>query len=208
VKQKLSCPCGSVFTVNFDEEMDIDANPSLFTQIMDGSFLNFTCANCGKKHKPEFPFFLSWPLKKIRFEVLPELDRGEYARRKKDPAHTETIIGYHELADRLAVLNDELEPVVIEALKYYLLVRAEETYPELKISAWYHKVEKDSEGKNACIEFHLHGIKPDEIAVSRIPWDLYQKNLDEYRKKPRSELFSSLKRRTYLSVNNMVERLL
>ena len=204
MKQKISCLCGSAFTVDVDEECDLDKNPELYRQIMNGTFLNFTCSECGKKHKPEFPLIVLWPQKKLRIEVLPELERGEFIRRKKDPPHTETIIGYPELADRLAVIRDGLEPVAIEALKYFLLVRAEESYPDLRISAWYHCIKSDSEGNGEYIEFHLHGIKADEVAISKIPWRLYEKNLADFRKKPKSELFTSLRLRTYLSVANMI----
>jgi len=205
LREKISCPCGTVFTVDVDEEIDLDKAPELLDHIMDGSFLNFTCSGCGKKHKPEFPLTVAWPSKKLRMEVLPELSRGEFFRRKKDPPHTETIIGYPELADRLALIRDGLEPMAIEALKYYLLVRADETYPNLNISVWYHGIAPDGEGNPEYIEFHLHGIRADEVAVSRIPWSLYVKNLEEYRKKPRRELYTSLRVRSYLSVNNMVK---
>jgi len=204
MKEKISCPCGNVFTVDVDEKIDLDAVPGLLDQIMDGTFLNFTCSNCGKKHKPEFPLAVTWEARKLRMEVLPELSRGEFFRRKKDAPHTETIIGYPELADRLAVIRDGLEPMAIEALKYYMLVRADEAYPDLKISAWYHGIGADEAGNPQCVEIHLHGIKADEVGVSRIPWELYEKNCAEYKKNPRSKLFGSLRRGTYLSVNNMI----
>ena len=202
MKQKITCPCGVVFSADVDEEINLDQDPQCIDRIMDGSFMNFICPGCGKKHKPEFPLIVVWPGKNIKIEVLGELDRGEFYRRKKDPPGTETIIGYPELADRLAVIRDGLEPVAVEALKYYLLLKAEETYPDLQISAWYHSPESNS-GKSESIEFHLHGIRPDEIAVSRMPWSLYEKTLAEYRKNPRQELFSSLRTRSYLSVQNM-----
>jgi len=204
MKQKISCPCGNVITADIDEEIDIGKNPGTLDSILNGTFLNFICPGCGKKHKPEFPVVMLWPDKNLRIEVLPELERGAYARRKKDTPHTETIIGYPELADRLQVYRDGLEPVVIEALKYYLLERAAETWPDLKISVWYHGIASDEGNGTQSIEFHLHGIKPDEVAVSRIPWNLYEKNLMDFKKKPRGELFKSLRLRTYLSVNNMI----
>ena len=204
MKQKISCPCGNILTVDIDDIINLDNNPELLSRILDGTFLNFSCSGCGKKHKPEFPLIVEWPEKKLRMEVLPELDRGEFMRRKKDPPRTETIISYPELSDRLAVIHDGLEPVVTEALKYYLLAHAAQTYPELKISAWYHCSVSSGPEDSRFIEFHLHGIKKDEVAVSSIPWNLYEKNLAEYKRKPRSELFSSLRVRTYLSVNNMI----
>jgi hypothetical protein len=200
MKQKITCPCGSSFSVEVEEEINLDLNPETLDQIMDGSFLNFNCPDCGKKHKPEFKIFLDWPSKKIKLEALPELDRGGFYRRKKDTPGTETVIGYPELADRLSVIRDGLEPVAIESLKYYLLLKAEENYPDQEMSVWYHG--KDL-GQSECIEFHIQGIKEDEVAVSRIPLALYEKTLADYKKHPRQELFSSLRTRSYLSVLNM-----
>jgi hypothetical protein len=191
--------------VEAPEEIDLSKENEYIDKIMDGSFMNYYCPGCGKKHKPEFPITLFWPEKHIRLEVLPELDRGEFYRRKKDPPlpkapglDSETVIGYPELSDRVAVIRDGLEPVVIEALKYYLLLKAEETYSNLEISAWY-------QGKGPeSIEFHLHGIRADEVAVSRVPLGVYEKSLGDYKKHPRSEIFTSLRIRSYVSVQNVM----
>jgi hypothetical protein len=90
-----------------------------------------------------------------------------------------------------------LEPVVIEALKSYLLAKAEETYPDKEINAWY--IGKTSKG----IEFHLDGIKKDEVAVMVVPHDIYGKTLADYKKRPKNEIFSSMRCRSYLSVQNL-----
>jgi len=200
MEHNIDCPCGRTFPVQPMEKIDLDLNPEYIDTICNGSFMSFICPACGKNHKPEYPVILLWPSKKLKFEVLPELDRGEFYRRKKENSGFETIISYAELADRLAVIRDGLEPVAIEALKYYLLVKAEETYPDLDISAWYY--EKGSDG----IEFHLHGIKANEVAVMRVPQELYDKTLAEFRKSPGKEIYASLRKMTYLSVQNMFSR--
>jgi hypothetical protein len=182
------------------EKIDLDVNPENIGMICDGSFMSFICPGCGKKHKPEFPVILLWPSQKLKFEVLPELSRGEFYRRKKENTGFETIISYAELADRVAVIRDGLEPVVIEALKYYLLLKAEETYPGLDISAWYHGNSLED------IEFHLQGIKADEVAVMRVPRNLYDKTLEEFRRHPKKEIYVSLRKMSYLSVQNMFSR--
>jgi hypothetical protein len=140
---------------------------------------------------------------------LPELDRGEFYRRNKDKSFKdksfdksfdksyETIIGYPELADRIIVIKDDLEPVVIETLKSYLLAKAEETYPDKDINAWY--IGKTPKG----IEFHLDGIKQDEVAVMIVPYEIYEKTQADYKKHPKNEIFTSLRHRTYLSVQNL-----
>ncbi|MDR1099336.1 MAG: CpXC domain-containing protein [Treponema sp.] len=198
MNQKISCLCDNSFSVEFPGEIDLDQRPEYLNEIMDGSFMNYTCPSCGKKHKPELPLIILWPSRKTRLEILPELERGEFYRRKKDPPGTETLIGYPEMADRLALIRDGLEPAVVEALKYYLLLKAEENYPDSNISAWYQAKGPES------IEFHLHGIHEGEVAVSRVPLAVYEKTLDDFHKHPRSEIYRSLRYRSYLSVQNML----
>jgi len=208
VKRKISCFCDNSFEAEIPEEIDLDSNGACFDEIQNGTFMNFTCPSCGKKHKPEFPLSVLWPSKKLRFEVFPELDRGEFYRRKKAPERKkpysggiyaeETIIGYPELADRLAVIRDGFDPVAVEAIKYFLHLKAEEQYPEDEIDIWYYGHSNDT------LEFHIHGIRKDEVAVMKVPLSLYQKTLDDYKKHPKNEVFSSLRVRTYLSVKNMM----
>jgi hypothetical protein len=207
--QKIPCFCENTLTVDIPQEIDLDAKSEYLDQIFNGTFLNFTCPGCGKKHKPEFPITVLWAGKKVSFEVLPELDRGEFYRRKKEKAprsllKKETIIGYPELADRLMALRDGLEPVAIEAIKYYLYLKAEESYPDDEIEIWYSGLSGDLPDPAAVLEFHLHGIKKDEIAVTKIPQSLYQKTLEDYKKHPKSEIFTSLRVQSYLSVKNMM----
>ncbi|MDR2435399.1 MAG: CpXC domain-containing protein [Treponema sp.] len=198
MKQNITCPCGRGFSVVAEEAIDLDASPEYIGKITDGSFMSFTCPGCGKTHKPEFPVRLLWPSQKITLEVLPELDRGEFYRRKTVEPGVETVIGYPELADRIAVIRDGLEPAAIETLKYYLLLKAEENYPEQEIRIWY-------QGKNAGgVEFHLHGIKAGEVAITRVPISVYEKTLADFRERPGAEVFTSLRTRSYLSVQNML----
>ncbi|MDR2757892.1 MAG: CpXC domain-containing protein [Spirochaetaceae bacterium] len=198
MKHKIPCFCDNTFSVEVPDEIDLDIQDEYINKIMDGSFMNFFCTNCGKKHKPEFPITILWPSRNLRLEVIPELDRGEFYRRKKDQEQKETVIGYPELSDRIAVYRDRLEPAVIEALKYYLFLKAEETNPDMEISIWYQNKGPDS------LEFHIHGLKTDEIAVTRLPLDLYEKTNRDYKANPRGELFSSLRWRSYLSIQNML----
>jgi hypothetical protein len=196
MKRNIACPCGKTFAVETRDEIDLDAEGEEIERITEGSFMNFICPGCGKIHKPEFPCFFRWPSKKTAVEFLPELDRGGFYRRKKDPPGTETVIGYMELADRIAVLRDGLEPAAIEAIKYFLLLKAEESCEGAEISAWY-----QGRGPDA-IEFHLYGIKAGEVAVSRIPLQIYEKTLADYEKHPKGAVFAALRIRSYLSVQN------
>jgi len=206
VRRKIPCYCDNAFEVDIPDEIDLDGSTEYFDQIQNGTFLNFTCPACNKKHKPEFPLFVFWPSKKLRFEVFPEMERGEFYRRKKAPEEKgphkmETIIGYPELADRLAVIKDGFEPVAVEAIKYFLHVKAEEQYPDDELDIWYYSAPGDS-ADSGFLQFHIHGIRKDEVAVMKIPLSLYEKTLSDYKKHPKGDTFSALKVRTYLSVKN------
>jgi hypothetical protein len=206
VKRKIPCFCDNTFTVDAPEEIDLDLRPEYLDEIMAGTFMNFTCGNCGKVHKPEFPLRVRWPSHKAIMEVLPEQDRMGFYRKKADnptkfPPEEETIetvIGYGELAERLAVIRDGLEAMTVEALKYYFLAKAEETNPDSDISIWYQKRGTDS------LEFHIHGLKEGEVAVTRVPLEVYEKSRDNYIRHPKSEPFASLRFHTYLSVQNLL----
>ncbi|MCL2208611.1 MAG: CpXC domain-containing protein [Treponema sp.] len=198
MKHDLSCQCGKIFQVVIEEEVNLDENPTSLNSILDGSFMSFICPACKKKHKPEFRILLIWKSKNLKLEVLPEMDRGEFYRRKKEDIPYETVIGFPEMSDRISVLKDDLEPVIIEALKSCLLAKAEENYPSRETNIWYR-------GKGpAGIEFHLDGIRAGEVAVMRVPDDLYKKMSNNYIKHPKSEPFSLLRVRSYMSVQNIL----
>jgi hypothetical protein len=198
MKHTIPCFCDNTFSVEVPDEIDLDIQEEYLDKIMNGSFMNFICTSCGKKHKPEFPILITWSSRNLRLEVIPEVERGEFYRRKKDKEPKETVIGYPELSERIAVYRDRLEPAVIEALKYYLFLKAEETNPDAEMSIWYQRQEPDA------LEFHIHGLKADEVAVTRLPIDIYEKTYRDYKTNPRGELFSSLRHGSYLSVQNMM----
>jgi hypothetical protein len=198
MKRKITCLCESAFDIDVPEKVDLDADPGSLDAIMDGTFLSYTCPVCGKIHKPEFPITIYWSSKNLTLEVLPETERGAYYRKKKDTPGNLVIISFPEMADRLGVIRDGLEPIVVEALKYYILAKAQENYPDREISMWYQQ-----RGPGG-LEFHLHGIREGEMAVTRIPLDLYEKKLADYKKNPRSDLFASLKVRSYISIQNLM----
>ena len=201
MKQRLTCFCDNTLDIDVPDDIDLDSDPRFFDEIQNGTFLNFTCESCGKNHKPEFPLSVLWPSKKMYFEVFPEQERGDFYRRKKNPPKkskltTETIIGYPELAERLLVIRNDLDPVIVEAIKYFLFIKAEEKYPDGEMEIWYF-------GSNSeTLEFHIHGIRENEVAVMKVPFSLYEKTLRDYRKNRKDALFTALRVKTYLSVKN------
>ena len=200
MKHKIPCFCDNTFVVEVPEEINLDTDPQYIEDILAGNFMNFPCGSCGKKHKPEFPLTINWPSKNLSLTVLPELERGSFYREKpkKDEVPKETVISYPEMAERIAALKDGLVTEAVEAIKYYLFVKADETYPEEDISVWYH-------GKNEnSLEFHIHGIKDNEVAVTKVPVSLYDKTLEDWRTNPKEEPFPSLREKGYCSIQNML----
>ncbi|MDR0709904.1 MAG: CpXC domain-containing protein [Spirochaetaceae bacterium] len=209
MKRKIPCLCENTFTVEVPEEIDLDKDPQYLDEIENGSFMNFNCSICGKLYKPEFPLIVLWPGRNLRLEVIPEQERMGFYHRKKEKEKddkTEVVIGYIELADRLAVIRDGLEPAVIESLKYYLYLKAGETNPENEVNIWYHGKSADAVSGtiNAALEFHIQGLKENSMALTRLPFSLYEKTAEDYKKHPRGELFVSLRHKNYLSVQNMM----
>ena len=201
MKRKITCLCESVFEVDVPDEIDLDQTPAYMEEIQNGSFLNFICPGCAKKHKPEFPLIVYWPLKNLKLEVFPELDRGEFYRRKVQPVNEssyklETIISFPEMAERLAVIKDGFEPLPIEAIKYQLGLKAEEQYPDAEMEVQYYGSDKNS------IEFHIYGIKEDQSAVVKVPLSMYKKTLEDYTANPKKEIFAILRVNSYLSYKN------
>ena len=199
--QKITCFCDNTFSADIPEEVNLDADSKRLDEILNGTFLNFVCPGCGKKHKPEFYMKIVWPSKKTEFEVFSELNRGEFYRRKKEVPGSalkkEVVIGYPELAERLLVHKDNLEPIAIEAIKYFLYLKAEEKYPDQELNIWYIGITKEK-----TIEFHIHGIREDEVAVMKVPFSLYEKYSGDFKKNPKSEMFNALRVRSYISVKN------
>ncbi|MCL2472766.1 MAG: CpXC domain-containing protein, partial [Treponema sp.] len=68
MKQKIPCFCDNNFEVEVPEEINLDSDPKYLEEILDGTFMNFICPSCGKKHKPEFKLSILWPSKELHFE--------------------------------------------------------------------------------------------------------------------------------------------
>ncbi|MDR2731353.1 MAG: CpXC domain-containing protein [Treponema sp.] len=197
MNRNINCPCGKNFIIEAAVEFDLDAVPDTIKRICDGTFMSFDCPLCGKKQKPEYNITLLWKSKNYRFEILTELERAGFYHRKRKSIGIETIIGYREMADRIGVINDGLEPLAVETLKFYSLAKAGETYPDFNISAWYQG--SDSQ----FVKFYLDGIKEGEVALMNIPRAVYDKTLIDIRKHPKDEIYTSLRCRSYLSVQNV-----
>lgn len=198
--RKLTCHCEQVFNVDIPEVVNLDSNPEIIGQICDGSFLTCICPACNAVLHTDLETRFEWPSKKTTIVLIPEIDRFSFLSGNihaiKDAS---VVIGYPELADRIAVLTANLAPLAIESVKYHLAVKARETNPDAKLTILFEKL-----NENKDLEFHIHGLKKDEVAVTVIPLRIYQSIKDDSEKNPDSEPYSSLQNGSYLSIQNIL----
>jgi len=198
MKINITCPCGNNIPFEYNEVIDLDSDPIILETIFNGTFMSVKCPSCFKNHKPELRITLNWKSKNYNLLVIPELERGDFYLNKKEAANTETVISFPEMAERLTVIKDKLEPVVIETIKSYILAKAEDNYPDIDINVWYYCIGPSG------LEFHLDGIRQNEVAIMIITHEMYNNTLQEYKKQPKKSIFTSLRVRSYLSVQNLL----
>ncbi len=197
--RKITCHCEQVFSVDLPETVNLDEKPEIIEDIADGSFLTCICPACGAALHTDLQTDVIWPSKDASIRLVPELERFSYVTgKKKAPRGFQIVIGYPELADRVAALCAGLDPLAVEAIKYRLLEKARETPFEKEPEVYFEKI-TDS----GSLEFHVFGLKKDEVAVTHVPFSLYEKVKRQAEENPRDELFSALKNGAYISVQNI-----
>ncbi|HUX19757.1 MAG TPA: CpXC domain-containing protein [Spirochaetia bacterium] len=195
-KRKIPCFCDNEIEVEFPETVDLQANPEKVQEILDGSFMSFRCDSCGKILKPEFEVRIVDKSKGLEIYLLPEMERGSFARGKAKYTITDTtngriVIGYPELVEKIKLSRDGLDDRVLEVLKFYLLEKMEAADT---VRAYYFAGTDDS------IEFHIYGAREDQVGVSKVPLRIYEKIAAEIEKKSSEDPFSSILEPPYVSV--------
>jgi hypothetical protein len=131
--------------------------------------------------------------------LLPELDRLSFVSKRTEVEESlSVVIGYPELADRVAVLGSGLDPLSVETLKYHLILKARESATG-EVEIFFEK-----RNENGDLEFHIHGLKEGEIAITHIPYSLYESIHTEVAAHPEDEPQSCLAVGPYISVHNIL----
>ena len=211
--QKITCKCDCSFDVEYEKTIDLDARSAVTEEIKKGAFLSFTCPSCRSKVNIELETEFVWKSKKTTLLFVPEKKRmeclafcagavridaennkkvkTEFLKKGQTP-----IIGYPELADRIAVLDSGLDPEIIEAVKFFLLDNGKDIKGK-RIQILFEKLEGEA------IEFHVHGLREKEVAVMRVPLSLYQSVETDRKAKKQKEVFQALWLGPYLSYKNI-----
>lgn len=211
---KIYCPCDKSFDIEHSGNVNLDKNPELIRKIADGSFLTFQCPQCGRSIRSELKTRIEWQSKKNILLFVPESDRiaclsscaglkqvdlvtnkeekTSYVKPDETP-----VIGYAELAERIAVLQANLEPQAIEVLKFFVLDSGKDINKK-KLKLIFHSIEND------IFEFYVHGLKADEVAVMHVPCRLYNSILNDIKQKKKQEVFTAVYLGNYLSYQNIL----
>lgn len=210
---KIWCPCDKNFDVEHSSVINLDTEPEIIGKINDGSFLTFKCPHCGRAVRSEIKTRIEWPSKKNILLFVPEADRiaclsssaglkqidlstnkeekSPYVKKDEIP-----VIGYAELAERIAVLQAGLDPQAIEVLKFFVLDSGKDIKGK-KIKLFFHSVE------NEMLELYVYGLKPDEVAVMPIPKRLYDSIIGDIQSEKKQEVFKAVYLGNYLSYQNI-----
>ncbi len=198
--RKITCPCEQVFKAEIPETVNLDNDKDALDKIIKGTILSCICPSCNAELNLDLPLTVSWPSRRTTIHMVPEIERlslisGKTAMKK----NTEYVVGYAELVDRVSVLRDNLEPVVVESIKLRLLEKARESVTSDRPVILYEKNTPDND-----LEFHIHGLRENEVAVTRIPRHLYDSVLEHYQSNPEQEDYTALRNGGYLSVRNIL----
>lgn len=165
-KHTFTCFCDFPITMEVPDEIDLRENPETGKAIRDGTFLSTTCENCGKLLKPEFPLRITDKSRGIDIFLIPEDKRSAFLTgREKFPPADRIVIGIPELLEKITIYENELDDRALELIKFYLLQKAGKDSIEL----YFHKKKENS------LILHIHGLKPKEIGVTKIPMSVYEK---------------------------------
>lgn len=187
------CHCGEIIETELNEIINLEKNPGIYQDILEGSFMSFSCPKCGNVIKTEVPVHLIDKTTGIDLQFLPELERTNYLSGNIEVTAKRLAVGYKELAEKIVISGEELDDRIIEIIKFQLLEKS-----EIKtIQIFLDHIENDE------LIFYIHGLKPDQLGVTRIPrrvYDQVNSKLNELLDDENIRLFTTP---PYISVNRV-----
>ncbi len=212
--KKVTCKCDYSFDITYEKTIDLDAKSAIKEKIKNGSFLSERCPSCNQKVSVELETVFVWKSKKAEVVFIPENKRMECLAFCAGAVRTDVetnkkiktpllkkgqtpVIGYPELADRIAVLDAGLNPLIVEAVKFMVLSNGK-NLDSKKIQMLFEKMTDAN-----MLEFHVHGLREKEVAVMPIPMQVYEALAADYKQKKQAELFDALQLGAYISYKNI-----
>jgi hypothetical protein len=192
------CPCENEFTADIPDNINITEEPGFLEKIIEGEFLSVCCPACGTSVRLETPFLVSGfsgPNQLFSsLKMMPETERDAFLLGKLACTEDRIVFGRAELMEKSALYRDNFDDRVVEILKYLLL---EKMGAEEDVAIIYRSLDQDS------LVFHIHGLKKDEVGVSRIPLQLYHKVEKDLPDRLKEDPFREILLPPYVSVSKI-----
>lgn len=199
MKKLVPCSCFAPVPFEYDEEIDLKKTPEVANRIFEGTFMSVKCPKCGKELHPEFNFTIKHEDKKIDILFVPERERDDYLRGKSRYQFKKVsriVIGFPELQEKLKIVNEGLDDLVVETVKYYMLSKIEaDNKPENEVRCYFDHLDEKSN-----LVFQIHGLKQDEVGFLAIPKSFYDVARVKMLAYKRMEPFSLFLTPPYVSV--------
>lgn len=191
---EVNCYCGEKVEFDIPEGIDLDNDKEIRAAILDGLFMAKNCPACDKILKPELAITFLYDQKKKRLAFIPELERGAFLTGQGSYEGEEIVIGYPELVEWIRIREANLNRNAIEIIKYYLLKKADKRET---LNLFYNEIQENN------LIFHIYGLKPDEIGITRIPMDSYDKIILDLPRLKEQDPFCYFLSEPYISVSRV-----
>ena len=160
---KIPCHCGNIIESEIETEIDLGKNPEIYKNIINGDFMTFHCPECGNEIKAETALHLADSGNNLDLSFLPETERSNVLSGKIKTDSSRIVIGYRELVEKVVLTGEKLDDRIIEIIKFKMLQKAGDQAATIYFSS--------VDGENLI--FHIHGLKPDKIGISKVPKKIY-----------------------------------
>ena len=188
----ITCICEKTFEVEVPDFIDLTKAPDVCSQIINGTYLLFTCPHCGHLVKPDAPMRIVDATKGIDIFHVPERERSRYLLGLTNyNSDGRIVIGYAELVERLRIYSAQLNDSAVELIKYYLLVKAG---PGAQPEIFFKETEDEA------LVFEIAGLRENEVGRVKIQREVYEKAENELPVKQREEPYSTILEPPYVSI--------
>ena len=162
---EIPCHCGYKIESEIETEIDLSVKADLYSKIIEGDFLTFTCPECGNDIKAETQLHLFDKENNIDILFIPELERSNYLSGQITADTERVVIGYRELVEKITISGSGLDDRIIEIVKFRLLEKADSD----NITIFLNSVDDEN------LVMHIHGLKPDSIGITKVSRAVYSR---------------------------------
>ena len=156
---EIKCPkCGTVSQFNIWESINVDLDPNLKQEILNGDIFRFKCPECGEVQTLIYGFLYHDMSKRLMIYFTDDRESAEKAIREFK--ETGAVFGGEDYGYTFRIVNDRnslVEKIMVfdfggndknlEALKYFQLQELQKEHPEANISKVFFNVYDGDKGQ-------------------------------------------------------------